>query len=328
MFVADPSTMCARRAVISTKGEARTEKSRHRGCAALVRSKIPRRRPLIHHCGFTLIELLVVIAIIAILMAILMPTLHRAKEQGRRAACLSNLKQLGLAWVLYADENDGFIVNGAAGYNTAADNGRHPREEPWVGQCWHPNYSQGEQLPEEDQEIAIRSGALWPYCRQLKLYRCPTAYRGELLTYAIVHGMNGNPPPGTFRQVGGTYVPMIEDGVVLWVKNHNQIHNPAPAERCVFIDEGWATSFSYAVHYVMEQWWDDPMVRHGDGTTLNFADGHAEYWKWKGIDTRQQGKNRDRTHPGQFQPETEEGYQDLYRLQRATFGRLGYSPTH
>lgn len=65
--------------------------------------------------GFTLIELLVVIAIIAILMAILMPTLNRAREQGRRAACLSNLRELTLAWQMYADENDTRIVSGDAG---------------------------------------------------------------------------------------------------------------------------------------------------------------------------------------------------------------------
>jgi len=282
-----------------------------------------------NHNAFTLIELLVVISIIAILMAILMPTLNRAREQGRRAACLSNLKQLGLAWVLYADEHDGRLVNGAAGYaNPSAGDARHPNERAWVGQCWHANYSSGEQLPEETQKQAIMSGALWPYCSELKLYSCPTAYRGELLTYAIVHSMNGNPPAGTFRSVGGHYAPMIEEGVILWAKNRDQIHRPAPGERCVFIDEGWATSFSYAIHYVQEQWWDDPMVRHGDGTTLNFADGHAEYWKWKGSDTVKQGKNRDRSHPGQFQPETPEGYQDLYRLQKATWGRLGYTPSY
>ena len=56
--------------------------------------------------GFTLIELLVVIAIIAILMAILMPALNRARLQGKRAACMGNLKQLTLAWIMYADEND------------------------------------------------------------------------------------------------------------------------------------------------------------------------------------------------------------------------------
>ena len=64
--------------------------------------------------GFTLIELLVVIAVIAVLMAILMPVLNRAREQGKRSACLSNLKQLRLAWTMYADDNDGKILNGSA----------------------------------------------------------------------------------------------------------------------------------------------------------------------------------------------------------------------
>ena len=65
--------------------------------------------------GFTPIELPVVIAIIAILMAILIPTLHRAREQGQRATCLSNLKQLTAAWMMYANENDDKIVHGCTG---------------------------------------------------------------------------------------------------------------------------------------------------------------------------------------------------------------------
>ncbi|HUT44674.1 MAG TPA: type II secretion system protein, partial [Sedimentisphaerales bacterium] len=64
--------------------------------------------------AFTLIELLVVIAIIAILMAILMPALNRVKEQGKRAVCLGNMKQLTLTWIMYADDNDDKLVNGEA----------------------------------------------------------------------------------------------------------------------------------------------------------------------------------------------------------------------
>ena len=56
------------------------------------------------------------IAIIAISMAALIPALHRVREQGKRAVCLSHLRQLGLVWIMYVDDNDGNIVKGAAGH--------------------------------------------------------------------------------------------------------------------------------------------------------------------------------------------------------------------
>ena len=59
--------------------------------------------------GFTLIELLVVISIIALLMAILMPVLYKAKEQARAAVCMGSLKQWGLIWSLYTSDYDGFF---------------------------------------------------------------------------------------------------------------------------------------------------------------------------------------------------------------------------
>src|SRR5512136_2108489 len=82
--------------------------------------------------AFTLIELLVVISIIAILMAVLMPALKRAREGGKRASCLSNLKQLTLAWNMYADENDDKLVNGATGYSYKDTSwGDHGKELAW-----------------------------------------------------------------------------------------------------------------------------------------------------------------------------------------------------
>jgi len=264
--------------------------------------------------GFTLIELLVVIAIIAILMAILMPVLHRAREQGKRSVCLNNLKQLGLAWNLYADENDEKLVNGAAGFsNQLLSWGDHRNELAWVGVCWHSNYQQGELLPVEQQIKEIKKGALWPYCKNVQLYRCPTGLRGEMLHYAIMFSMNAV----CHAEVQG--VPGAH------VKKRTEIHNPAPAYRLVFIDEGWVTPDAFAVHYRDQQWWDDPPIRHGDGVTVCFADGHADHYKWKGPETIKRGRAADRTHPAvHWVPTTPEDIEDLHWMQKGCWGKLGY----
>ena len=270
--------------------------------------------------GFTLIELLVVIAIIAVLMAILMPALNRVKEQGKRAVCLSNLKQLALAWIMYADENDDKLVNGAAGYSYSTQSwGDHGKEQAWVGTCWASDYQTGGQLPAEQQIEQIKSpnGALWPYVRDVGVYRCPTGSRGEMLTYAIMFSMNAVNYPTT-QGVRGAHI-----------KRRSEITNPAPAYRLVFIDEGWVTPDAFAVYYDQETWWDDAPVRHGDGTNVSFADGHSDYKKWKGIETIKHGRTLERGHAGAgFVPTSSDGYQDLYWMQKSTWGRLGYNPTH
>jgi prepilin-type N-terminal cleavage/methylation domain-containing protein/prepilin-type processing-associated H-X9-DG protein len=197
--------------------------------------------------GFTLIELLVVIAIIAILMAILMPALQRAREQGKRAACLSNLRQLTLAWIMYADDNDGKIC---AANISHSDYG-------WVG-AMDVSDSISKQIE------AMKGGMLYNYCSDLKLYKCPTGIRGEMRTYSIVSSMNTN--------VGGSW-----KGTVL--TNKTQIRRPM--ERIVFVDEGRITNFAFAAYYYEPRWRDMPPLRHGNGTNFSFADMHSEYWKWK-----------------------------------------------
>ena len=249
-----------------------------------------------------------------------MPALNRVKEQGKRAVCLSNLKQLALAWIMYADENDDKLVNGAAGYSYSTQSwGDHGKEQAWVGTCWASDYQTGGQLPAEQQIEQIKSpnGALWPYVRDVGVYRCPTGSRGEMLTYAIMFSMNAVNHPPT-QGVRGAHI-----------KRRSEITNPAPAYRLVFIDEGWVTPDAFAVYYDQETWWDDAPVRHGDGTNVSFADGHSDYKKWKGIETIKHGRTLERGHAGAgFVPTSSDGYQDLYWMQKSTWGRLGYNPTH
>ena len=156
--------------------------------------------------GFTLIELLVVIAIIALLMAILMPALNRAREQGKRIVCEHNLKSLTLAWSMYADDNDDKIVNGAGGFHYTGGGSSHTPdgtaanivERAWVGKGWGDNWNNSNAgntgaMTEERQQQAVREGALWPVANNMDIYKCPTGKRNEYVTYSAVDAANGLP---------------------------------------------------------------------------------------------------------------------------------------
>jgi prepilin-type N-terminal cleavage/methylation domain-containing protein/prepilin-type processing-associated H-X9-DG protein len=259
--------------------------------------------------GFTLIELLVVIAIIAILMAILMPALKRAREQGRRIMCEHNLKTLTLTWIMYADENDDKIVNKGWGRN------------------WNNRNVADSGLTDEDKRRGIREGALWPVAKEYGMYKCPTGRSGEFVTYAAVDAMNGLVRGGTASGSGKVYnTGRRVGGTVIWIKRRSEISSPAPALRMVYIDEGAMTPDSFAVHYNQRgPWWDDPPVRHGDGTTVSWADGHASHLKWTAAETIKHARDSaDYYRGGNFNPTTPEGIEELQDFQRSVWGRLGY----
>ena len=288
--------------------------------------------------GFTLIELLVVIAIIAVLMAILMPALSRVREQGKRIVCEHNLKSLTLAWVMYADENDEKIVNGAGGFHytqggmTNSGTASGIIERAWVGRGWGQNWNNSNVadsgMTDAEKKQAVREGALWSVCNDEDAYKCPTGRPGEFVTYAVVDAMNGLHRTGT--TVSGGHHPFAVGKRVgkttLWIKRRTDISSPSPADRMVFIDEGAMTPDSFATHYAQRgPWWDDPPSRHGDGTTVSWADGHSSHLKWKAVETIQRAKeSQDWYGGGGFMPRTQEGIQELEDFQKAVWGKVGY----
>jgi hypothetical protein len=254
----------------------------------------------------------VVIAIIALLMAILMPALNRARELGRRAVCLGNLKQLALAWVMYADENDGDLVNGMLGQDRVNSAGVI-LEEAWVG-IVNGGWGNRQQIygrgtpPNPDEGIV--NGALWEYIKNPKVYRCPAGEVGRMVNYAIVDAMNGvDQPQAKADQV--------------WANNRGDLsktHN-----KLVFVDIGKVRNSTYHVYYDRGLWHDPPSVRHRDGATVSYADAHSVYIKWKGQDTINNGRNDDRNDPDR-QPTSPEGRADLEQFQKEVYGKLGYTP--
>lgn len=124
--------------------------------------------------AFVLIELLVVVAVISLLISLLIPALRSAREQGWKTVCLSNHRQLIMAWLAYASEYDGNIVDGNPGRMTKTIRGSRVIriKEGWLGRAfWNPA-SHSELIHNPDK------GALWPWIRNLGVYRCPRGRAG------------------------------------------------------------------------------------------------------------------------------------------------------
>ncbi len=238
--------------------------------------------------GFTLVELLVVISIIALLMAVLLPALSRAREQGKRAVCFNYQRQLTVAWMMYADDNADKIVNGdveeygqwneppCTGFGgECAPGGFHYGEKPWVLCDWTPPpcWPAGTVLTVEQKKSQVSKGAFFRFIKDIKVLKCPRGNADEVRTYSFVDSMN----------VINTNVMNVGAGAIV-IKNRVQIRKPF--ERFVFIENGGSLSGSggswggWTAYVNTDKWWDLPSLRHGDGTTFSFADGHTEYRKW------------------------------------------------
>jgi prepilin-type N-terminal cleavage/methylation domain-containing protein/prepilin-type processing-associated H-X9-DG protein len=259
--------------------------------------------------GFTLIELLVVIAIIAILAAMLLPALAKAREKGRRISCVSNLKQWGLAQTMYVDDFDQtFPTTKIANATPGAPPGYNEDNPSWtdLADFYFQNPPQGLDAWFNALPPYVASKPLYVY-RALEndnsgidafnngrtIFKCATAIIDPLVNVnirvAFQYGMNSHGLDQQPSSVTHLKVPMIANPscFVMFSEgrtliNETPFYGSAAKESDICKPQVYTTAFS---------------SRHSNGASITFADGHTTWYKYEYVCMDAGSKAADPGHP-------------------------------
>jgi prepilin-type N-terminal cleavage/methylation domain-containing protein/prepilin-type processing-associated H-X9-DG protein len=251
--------------------------------------------------GFTLIELLVVIASVTILAAMLLPALAGTRQNSQVIGCLANQRQLAIAWIMYARDNNDVLVpnrglSGANGVSYAGDPRLQASLQPGGANAdWCPGNLQNSQCVQPGPYPGgskyswwIQAGLLYPYIKNINVYRCPADRRiiprgGGAFTAPVLRTYSMNcwvQPMDAPGYVTATWLGIT--GYTAYTKLSNMAR-PGPSKTWVFIEESPYTiddGFFPLDPRETTTWVCSPAVLHGNASVLAFADGHSDAHRW------------------------------------------------